>query len=214
MVLWVEQVDAAIRGERGLAAGFGDVGGPVESVQVQGGVTQGGHHLGSVAGADGRAVLVEGHVADPVDRVLDAPVLAQPGRDHRWSGVLERQAAQSVDDLDGAFAGGGDQPFAGDPYDLLGVGEPDAPRGGEALQRAILDAAVASVVVGGGDWDISPGQGLDPGQQSGRGVSRAARCPGGSFPKKQPPSSFGVCWSASALDQGLSPRLSDLAGSE
>ena len=117
-------------------------------MQVQGGVAQRGQDLGAVAGVGAVPVLIEGHVAHPVDRVLDAPVLAQPGGDRGGSGVFERQAADGVDDFDRTVAGGGDDAFAGDPDELLGVGEADSPCGSEDLQRASLDAAVSSGVVG------------------------------------------------------------------
>ena len=67
-------------------------------------------------------------------------MLAQPGGYGRWPGLLERQAANGVDDLDAAFAGGRDDAFAGDPDDLFGVGKADTPGGGEDLQGTCLDA--------------------------------------------------------------------------
>ena len=54
------------------------------------------------------------------------PTLAQPCRDHRGPGLFERQAADRVDHLDGARAGGTDEAFAGDPDNLLGVRESDS----------------------------------------------------------------------------------------
>ena len=99
----------------------------------------------------GVAVLVEGNIAHPVHGILDAPVPAQPVCDHAGSGVLERQAADRVDDLDRALAGGGDQAFAGDPDDLFDVGKADTPGCGDDLLGACLDAAVAAGVVGDDD---------------------------------------------------------------
>jgi hypothetical protein len=54
-------------------------------------------------------------------------MLARPGGYFRWPGLLERQAANGIDDLDAAFAGGRDDAFAGDPDDLFGVGKADTP---------------------------------------------------------------------------------------
>jgi hypothetical protein len=79
--------------------------------------------------------------------------------------MLERQAADGVDDLGGALPGRGDQAFAGDPDDLIGVWKSDSPCRGECLQRPVLDAAVAAAVVGGGDRYLCPG----------RAVMRASR---------------------------------------
>ena len=84
-------------------------------------------------------------------------MLAQPCRDHRGPGLFERQAADRVDHLDGARAGGTDEAFAGDPDNLLGVRESDSSCGGQDLQRSPFDAAVAVIVVGGGDRDLGHG---------------------------------------------------------
>jgi hypothetical protein len=54
--------------------------------------------------------------------------------------LLERQAANGIDDLDAAFVGGRDDAFAGDPDDLFGVGKADTPCGCEDLQGTCLDA--------------------------------------------------------------------------
>ena len=115
-----EQVEAAVCPEGGDPAGFGDVVGSGEAVHVQNCVSQAGHDLWGGAGVYGGAVLGEGHVADPMDNVLDAPVAAQPGGDHRRPGVFEREAADCVDDLPGAFAGRRGDAFAGDLDDLFG----------------------------------------------------------------------------------------------
>src|SRR3954452_7471852 len=59
-----------------VALGSGDVGVPGESADVDRGVAQGGHDVGSGAGAYLGVVLTECHVSDPVDAVLDPPVSA------------------------------------------------------------------------------------------------------------------------------------------
>ena len=50
-----------------------------ESDEADGQVTQGGHDLWAVAGAQLVAVLIEDHVPDPVKSVLDSPVPLDPG---------------------------------------------------------------------------------------------------------------------------------------
>ena len=157
-----EQVEGVAYGEGGTAAGFGDVGGSTKPVQVDDGVADRGRDLWTGAGADGRAVLVERHVAHPVDAVLDSPVLAQPGGDRGGASLFERQAADCVDHLDGAGTGGDHDAFAGDLNDLSGVGESDAAGGGEDLQGASFAAAVAAVVVGADNRDLGPRECGDP----------------------------------------------------
>ena len=92
----------AVSGQCGSAAGLGDVVGRGQAVQVDRSVAHGRKDLGAVAGVGMVTVLVECDVAHPVHAVLDSPVLAQPGRDRGGSGVLEGQAADGVDDLDGS----------------------------------------------------------------------------------------------------------------
>ena len=60
-------VKAVVRQASAMLVGAG------EAVQVDGGVSQAGHHLWRGAGADGGAVLVEGHVAHPVDSCSSMP---------------------------------------------------------------------------------------------------------------------------------------------
>ncbi len=59
--------------------------------------------------------------------------------------MLEGQAADGVDDLDAGLADGVHKTFAGDPNDLLTVGEADSLCRGEDLQRPPLDSTVAVV---------------------------------------------------------------------
>src|SRR3954452_7897075 len=57
-----------------VALGRGDVGVPGESADVDRGVAQGGHDVWPGSGADGRVVLTERDIADPVQSVLYLPV--------------------------------------------------------------------------------------------------------------------------------------------
>lgn len=56
--------------EGGDAAGFGDVVGAVEAVQVYRGVTERRQDLRAAAGVRGVTVLVEGRIAHPVHAVV------------------------------------------------------------------------------------------------------------------------------------------------
>ena len=67
-----EEVDAAMGGP----AGFGDVVGSAEAVQVRRGVAPAGHYLWRSAGVDGGSVVAEGAAADPARGVLDPPMVA------------------------------------------------------------------------------------------------------------------------------------------
>jgi len=55
-----------------MSGGLGDVGPAGQAEQADGGVAQGRHHVGRVAGADLGAVLIEGDIADPVQPVRPA----------------------------------------------------------------------------------------------------------------------------------------------
>jgi hypothetical protein len=71
-----------VKGSAGVAAlmpqGRCDVGGASEAVQADHEVAQRGHDLRAGACTDAGQVLGEGHVADPVQTVLDLPVPADP----------------------------------------------------------------------------------------------------------------------------------------
>ena len=89
-------------------------------------VSQGGRDQRSVAGAQLVAVLARDHAPDPVEAVLNVPVVAGLGRDLLGAGLVHGQGADQVDDLGGlllaaaALVGGAG---ASDP------GSPGRPRG-------------------------------------------------------------------------------------
>src|SRR3954464_12876911 len=93
-----------------VAVGGGDVGLAAESDHVDGGVAQGGHDLGAVAGVHAGVVLAEGDIADPVQGVLDLPLDAQPGGEQEGVGVAVPKGGERVDGLGGR--GLGTQPEA------------------------------------------------------------------------------------------------------
>ena len=70
-----------------VAVGGGDVGAAAEPDDGDRGVPQGGHDLGSVAGPHAGVVLTLGDVADPVQRVLDRLVGADPAGQQPRVGV-------------------------------------------------------------------------------------------------------------------------------
>jgi site-specific recombinase XerD len=82
-----------------VAEGCGDVGGPGQAQDGDREVAQAGHDSGAVAGADLGAVLVVGHVADPVQAVLDGPVAAQDVGEFGGVGLDRGQGGDRVDGL-------------------------------------------------------------------------------------------------------------------
>ena len=132
-----------------------------ESDEADGEVAQGGHDLGSVAGAQLVAVLVEDDVSDPVEAVLDGPMPSGPGGDQFGRGVGHGEGADQVGHLGGrppAAAALVDGSGAADPDHLGGAGEVD-PRGGlDGLDGAPHPAPVGAVGDGDGGH-VLPGQG-------------------------------------------------------
>lgn len=126
--------------------------------EADGQVAQGGHDLGSVAGAQLVTVLIEDHVPDPVETVLDPPVPADPGRDGLGLGVGHGQGAHQVDHLDAlaAFDGSG----AADLDRLSRPREVHPLRDIEGLDGAPHPPTVRGVDRGDGR-DVPPGQGLE-----------------------------------------------------
>ena len=108
------------------------------------------------------AVLVEDHVADPVEAVLDAPVPADPDGDGLGPGVGHGQGADQVDHLHrparglAAFGGAG----ASDLEHLGGGGEVHPPGCLEGFDSAPHPPTVRGVDRGDGR-DVLPGQGFE-----------------------------------------------------
>ena len=103
-------------------------------------------------------VLIEDHVPDPVETVLDPPVPADPGRDGLGLGVGHGQGAHQVDHLDAlaAFDGSG----AADLDRLSRPREVHPLRDIEGLDGAPPPPTVRGVDRGDGR-DVPPGQGLE-----------------------------------------------------
>src|SRR5665811_505640 len=92
-----QQCEGAVGVSGVVPEGLGDVGGPGQAEQADGQVPQGGHHLWAVAGANLAEVFTEGHVADPVQPILYAPMAAEPGRELVGAGLVGGQVGDGVD---------------------------------------------------------------------------------------------------------------------
>src|SRR3954454_1715110 len=102
------------------AGGDVRVAGQAQGVDRQG--AQGGDVLWAVVGANLAVVLAEGHVADPVQAALDAPVPAHPAGQQRRIGGAGIEAGDGVDGLHAPAPAPGAPP-ADDFQGLSGVGE-------------------------------------------------------------------------------------------
>lgn len=143
-----------------VPAGGCDAGMPGHFQDPDGEVAQGGHDLGSVAGADLRGVFAVADIADVVQR-LDLPVTADPGGEPGRGCLAGVQADDGVDG-DGPPPPAIQRPdLAGEAEGLGGVREGKAGSDGGGLESAVLLAAVAPVVLAGGNRDTPPGQVLD-----------------------------------------------------
>lgn len=129
------------------------------SDEGDGGVAQGGEWPG--AGAHATAIFVECHVANVVESVLDAPVVAYEGEQTVGTGLVGRQAGGEIDDLDAflspAFpvaleAGNLRQSGPGEMgYDLVGDGDLAALDAAMALFQGLRPAQIGRGIVRGGN---------------------------------------------------------------
>ena len=130
-----------------VAAGRGDAGVPGHFQDPDAEVSQGGHDLGSAAGADLGGVFAVADVADVVQH-LDLPVAADPGSELGRGGLAGVQAGDRVDGDGAPFLLAAQGPdAAGEADGLGGVRERDPRRDGGDLQGAVLLAAVPAVVL-------------------------------------------------------------------
>ena len=143
--------------------GDGCVGSVDEADEADGQVSQGGRDQRSVAGAQLVAVLARDHAPDPVEAVLNVPVVAGLGRDLLGAGLVHGQGADQVDDLGGlllAAAALVDGAGAPDLDHLCGAGEVHPPGGLDDLEGAPPPPPVGAVGDGQGR-DVLPGQVLE-----------------------------------------------------
>ena len=139
------------------AAGVGDVASAGELEDSYRQVAQGGHDLGSGAGADLGGVLSVADVADVVEH-LDVPVTADPFRELGGCGLAGVHAGDRVDGDGAPFPGGQRPDPAGEADGLGGVREGDPGCKGGDLQGAPLVPAMAAVALGVTGRDVPPGR--------------------------------------------------------
>ena len=143
-----EQTEWAGRSTTGPAHRCGDGAVPGRAEQADRQVAQGGHHPGAVPGTDLAGVLAEGHVADPVQAVLDLPLAAdqpkQPGR----VGLGGGQAGDAVGQFGEPWLAAQVGDTALDHKQLGKVREGDALGWAGGLDSAPLDPPVAAVSLG------------------------------------------------------------------
>ncbi|WP_217631248.1 transposase [Modestobacter sp. DSM 44400] len=121
------QVAAIIdRAVAAVAVGGGDVVSSVEPEQVDHEVAERGEVLRCVVGSDLGGVLTSGHIADPVQAVLDRPLPADVGRQLCRCCLSVIEGGDEVDGLLGALLPRA-LAAAGDLGDLGGVREPRPP---------------------------------------------------------------------------------------
>lgn len=82
-----------------MSGGRSNVRCPCHPKQTDGEVSQRGHHLGAVASADLRAILIEGDVTHPVQTVFNLPLTAVELQQIGRRGFLFGEARHPVDHL-------------------------------------------------------------------------------------------------------------------
>ena len=161
-----DQVDGS-SGAWGHGPGGGGDGGRGavgQADEADGEVSQGGHDLWCVAGAQPVAVLVEDHVSDPVEAVLYGPVPSGPGGDLLGRGLVHGKGADQVDHLDALPPPDGSG--ASDPDHLGGAGQVDPGGRLDGLDGAPHPAPVGAVGDGDGGH-VLPGRPLQLPLQAG-----------------------------------------------
>ena len=128
------------------AQGGGDIGEAEQTDQGDGEVAQTRHRGRAVAGADARAVLIEGDVAHVMGAVLDAPMPAVEGEEPGRVGLCGGQAGDGKDGFLAVPAGFELDDLALDAADLCDMGEVDVVIERRAgAQAALLQASVALI---------------------------------------------------------------------
>lgn len=100
-----------------------------------------------VAGLHLALVLAPGDVADPVEAILDPPVIAPAGQEERGIGARSCDAGNRVLDLDRLLAAPGRRPlksadlFQAGPIEMLGQSRADLETPHDDAPVALLDGA-------------------------------------------------------------------------
>lgn len=114
--------------------------------QRDGQIAQRGHDLSPGAATDAAAILIEGHVADPVEAILNRPMLAAEGENTLWIGTLGSHAGNSVDGFGAEFLRDDFCGVALDGEDLSGMRKVDvALQFGTGPDLPYFDAAMAFI---------------------------------------------------------------------
>lgn len=103
-----------------VAEGVGDFLVASEAEGGDGGVAKSSQVLRSVSGLHLALVFAEGDVADPVESIFDAPVVAPAGQEQLRIGSRGRDAGNRMLDFDSPLASTSGGPFQ--PADLLEAG--------------------------------------------------------------------------------------------
>ncbi len=129
-----------------VATGGGDIRGAGGAQEADGGVAQRRHDLRDGPAADLGAIFIEGHVANPVGAVLDAPMVAEKREDLLCARPLGGETRHAVDPLVALLARLFEDDVAFDDEDLARPRPGAIPRQQRAQRQAApLDAPVAQV---------------------------------------------------------------------
>lgn len=132
-----------------------------EAENAECGVAEGGQVLRGVAGLHLALVLAQRDVADPVEPILDSPVIAPAGQEERGIGARSCDAGNRVLDLDRLLAAPGRRPlkpadlFQAGPIEMLGQPRAGREMTDDGAPVALLDGAgfrerLLSLPLGGG----------------------------------------------------------------
>ena len=134
--------------------GCGDVDSSGQAMEADRGVAQCGHQGGAVPGVELVTVLVEGHIPDPVQPVLDTPMTLDEVSEVSGAGLAGIEGGDQVNHLHGLAAVDGAS--TAQLCDLTGTRPVDPVRDLTDLDRAPHAPAMTSgrAVVGG---DVLPG---------------------------------------------------------
>ena len=155
---WSQRVSGVV------SEGCGDADSSGQAMEADRGVAQRGHHGGAVPGVELVTVLVEGHIPDPVQPVLDTPMTLDEVSEVSGAGLAGIEGGDQVNHLHGLAAVDGAS--TAQLCDLTGTRPVDPVRDLTDLDRAPHAPAMTGgrAVVGG---DVLPGQGLERGPQAG-----------------------------------------------
>jgi len=101
----------------------GDIGGAGHPEERDGQVSQGCHDLSAASFAYGRAVFIEGNIADIMEAVFDRPLAAAQTEESGGVSFLRGQAGEAIDGFGAVFLGDDFGGYPLDAEDLGGIGK-------------------------------------------------------------------------------------------